>query len=116
MSRYGFKQKNNTQGGKYYWQLQDWVNKLFIKYDKCVICDTKKNLEPHHIIQVKPYNKLYSDVNNGVIMCKSCHRKYHIKYMEDINPYTLLLFMKDSVKGKGGLNNSQLKKEVETIK
>ena len=112
MSRYGIKQKNNSSGGKYYWQRQDWVNELFMKYDKCVICGTKHNLEPHHIIQVKPYNNLYSDVKNGVIMCKSCHRKYHAENGEDIAPYTLLQFMKNSVKGKGGLNNTQLNKKL----
>lgn len=112
MSRYGYKQKNKINGGKYYWQLQDWVNKLFMKYDRCVICGSKGNLEPHHVNQVKPYDKSYADINNGVVMCKSCHRKYHEKYMGDINTFSLLLFMRDSIKGKGGLNNAQLTKKL----
>lgn len=112
MSKYGFKQKRNHNGGKYYWELQDWVNQLFITYDKCAICDSKFNLEPHHIIQVKPYDKLYSNVKNGLVMCKSCHRKYHEEYGNNINPYTLLMFMKSHVKGAGGLNNKQLNKKL----
>lgn len=112
MTKYGYKQKNKINGGKYYWQLQDWVNKLFIKYDRCVICGSKKNLEPHHVNQVKPYNKSYSDINNGVIMCKKCHRQYHEKYMGEINTFTLLLFMRDSFKGKNGLNSMQLNKKL----
>ena len=112
MSKYGLKQQKNTSGGKYYWQLQDWVNKLFMKYNRCVICESKKNLEPHHIIQVKPYDKLYADIENGVIMCKSCHRKYHLENDGNINPYTLLLFMKKKVKGKGRSNNAKLKRKL----
>ena len=98
MSRYGVKQQKNTKGGKYYWKLQKWVSKLFILYDKCVICNSKKNLEPHHIVPVKPYDELYSDVNNGIVLCKSCHHNYHEQYKDNINTYTLLKFTKENIK------------------
>lgn len=88
MSRLGFNQSRKVAGGEYYWKLQDWVNKLFIKYNKCLICGSKKHLEPHHIVHVKPYDKLYVDVNNGAILCKKCHREYHELYSE-VNGVTL---------------------------
>lgn len=112
MSKLGFKQERNTNGGKYYWKLQDWVNKLFMIYNKCLICGSKENLEPHHVIQVKPYDKLYSDTNNGVILCKSCHKKYHEQYGGNINAGTLLKFGLRNVKGKNGLSIAQLNKEL----
>lgn len=92
MSKYGFKQERNINGGKYYWELQEWVNKLFLTYNKCPICSSQKNLEPHHIIQVKPYDKLYSSTKNGIILCKHCHNKYHNTYGYNINAGTLLKF------------------------
>lgn len=112
MSKYGSKQKNNINGGQYYWELQDWVNKLFIEYDKCIICGTKTNLEPHHVIQVKPHDRFYSSIKNGVVMCKSCHRKYHAEYINDISPYTLVKFMENNTKTKKALNNKSLRRKL----
>ena len=112
MSKFGFKQERNVNGGKYYWELQDWVNKLFMTYNKCPICGSKKDLEPHHIIQVKPYDKLYSNTKNGIILCKKCHRKYHEEYGSNINPGTLLKFGLDNFKGKSGFSNAQLSKKL----
>lgn len=91
MSGFGQKQKRLIGGGKYHWKLQDWVNKLFIKYDRCAICGSRHDLEPHHVTRVKPFDKAYVSLDNGIILCKKCHRKYHESY-GDINAYTLLEF------------------------
>lgn len=92
MSGFGEKRKRQIAGGKYHWKLQDWVNQLFIKYDRCAICGTKHDLEPHHVVKVKPYDNAYASVDNGVILCKRCHRKYHEMYNGDINAASLLEF------------------------
>lgn len=95
MARHGRRQTRNVNGGKYHWELQDWVNKLFITYpNKCIICGTRKNLEPHHILQVKPYDELYSSVSNGCLICKDCHHDYHERYGSNINPVSLVQYAK----------------------
>lgn len=114
MCAYGKKQARKITGGKYHWELQDWVNQLFIENDKCLICGSKDYLEPHHVIQVKPYDKFYTDVNNGVVLCKSCHRKYHEKYGDDVNSTTLLKFALQENRGDG--NSAKLKKKLKQSK
>lgn len=100
LSQFGQRQTRNIIGGKYYWELQDWVNQLFMKYNRCLVCGSKNNLEPHHITQVKPYDKLYSSVNNGAVLCKDCHRKYHEEYNGNVNPVSLVEFTKTMNKPK----------------
>lgn len=58
-------------------KLNRWVNRLFEKYDRCARCGSKKNLEPHHIISCNPYDKLFDDVDNGALLCRPCHDRYH---------------------------------------
>jgi len=46
---------------------------------KCSLCNSKKNLEVHHIDQNRKNNKLL----NLIILCRSCHTKIHYK----LNPH-----------------------------
>jgi recombinational DNA repair protein (RecF pathway) len=113
MARHGKKQKRNVNGGKYHWELQDWVNKLYLEYpNKCVVCGTKKDLEPHHLLQVKPYDELYTSISNGVLICKECHHEYHETYGANITPYTMITFVKKKQSKNSGLQKKykQLKK------
>ena len=64
------------------------LSRLGFNQSRKVACGSKKHLEPHHIVHVKPYDKLYVDVNNGAILCKKCHREYHELYSE-VNGVTL---------------------------
>lgn len=90
------KKKKTVLKPSYHWELQDWVNKLYQEYpNKCVICGSKQNLEPHHLLQVKPYEELYNSVSNGVLICHSCHNEYHEKYGGNVNPYTMIAFAKE---------------------
>lgn len=115
MGKYGSKQRRNINGGKYHWERQEWVKKLYLEYpNKCIICGAKNDLEPHHILPVKPYNDLYGDVNNGCLICKRCHRKYHEKYGEEINPFTFVSFAKEMNKQKK--DNKTLKKNYRQLK
>jgi hypothetical protein len=113
MARHGKKQKRNVNGGKYHWELQDWVSKLYLEYpNKCVVCGTKKDLEPHHLLQVKPYDELYTSISNGVLICKECHHEYHETYGGNITPYTMIDFVKKKQAKNSGLQKryNQLKK------
>ena len=112
---FGQHQSRKIAGGKYYWELQDWVNQLFLKYNECLVCGDKEDLEPHHIVRVKPYDKLYSDVNNGAVLCKKCHRQYHELY-DEINGVTLLKFAQSKYSKEGNKNYMKLSKKYKQLK
>lgn len=62
---------------------------------KCCICGKKNDLEPHHILHTNKYDELYNSIENLVVMCNSCHHKYHQKYHYNISFKTLLEFKGD---------------------
>jgi hypothetical protein len=45
----------------------------------CRVCGTKKSgiLNAHHIIPVKARPDLILDINNGLTVCKPCHKIIH---------------------------------------
>ena len=60
----------------------NWRNKVF-KRDNytCQKCGKKGvYLHPHHIKNFANYSDLRFDVNNGITLCKKCHRKFHSIY------------------------------------
>lgn len=47
----------------------------------CQVCgSTGKKLESHHIQSWIEYPDLRYEINNGLCMCKTCHKKFHKKY------------------------------------
>ena len=56
---------------------EKWFEKILSKNNRCQACGTKNNLQPHHIIPCHVYDKLYFDVENGAVLCQSCHDRYH---------------------------------------
>ena len=73
-----------------------WVTDV-IKRDKvCQCCGVDKHLESHHIFGFKDYPTLRDDSNNGIALCRWCHRKYHSLYgIKGANPYDLANYMRD---------------------
>lgn len=47
-----------------------YARKMGLKGDKCVLCESKENLEFHHT----NYER-----NEGFTLCRKCHRKIHYK-------------------------------------
>lgn len=47
------------------------------KSDRCIVCGTKENLVPHHIIPCNRYDSKFYDDENGAVMCRACHTHYH---------------------------------------
>lgn len=43
----------------------------------CQKCGTQSNLVVHHIIPFSQNKNLRFDTNNGITLCKECHRKEH---------------------------------------
>ena len=66
----------------------------------CQCCgEFNEILECHHIFPVAKYPQLASDEGNMVLMCQSCHARYHNRHeLEDVNPITFAEFMKNYAK------------------
>ena len=43
----------------------------------CQECGDKKNLRAHHKKSYAQYPELRLDVNNGIVLCQTCHKKVH---------------------------------------
>lgn len=62
---------------------------------QCCGYDKKKHLEVHHIYSFRDNEAYRTQVDNGITLCKFCHKKYHSEFGRDgANPYELILFFK----------------------
>lgn len=68
-----------SRKSRYYTQ---WRREVFKRDDfTCQMCgDVGGKLNAHHIMPYRSYKKLRLDVNNGVALCKKCHRSFHSLY------------------------------------
>ena len=73
--------------------LSSWRNKV-VKDNVCACCGGDKHLEAHHVFSYANYDTLRDDPNNGIALCKWCHKKYHSYYPDDANPKNLVEFIK----------------------
>ncbi|MBQ9025362.1 MAG: hypothetical protein IJ104_03140 [Methanobrevibacter sp.] len=80
-----------VKGPQKYWKLKTWVRELLWKYEECVICGSRKNLEPHHIIRCNTDNPIFFSPDNGVVLCHKCHNSYH-RMFDEVNPHTFVKF------------------------
>lgn len=53
----------------------------------CRICESKGQLQAHHILPWATFPENRFDVGNGLTLCVDCHNKIHI-YFKEINHYT----------------------------
>src|SRR5271157_163490 len=75
-----FKNNPDEQSGYRYF---DWTAAVK-KRDNyaCQHCGTKSKLEAHHIKDWENFPEFRFDVDNGLTLCKSCHRKEEIRLMK----------------------------------
>lgn len=61
-------------------RYRDW-RKAVLKRDnnQCKICKSKIELEAHHIKEFSKYKDLRFIVDNGITLCKNCHKNIHRK-------------------------------------
>ena len=84
--------------GRYFYDFQQLLPKLRSKQEgKCFVCGGTKNLGPHHIKHAGRGSPKYADEFNVVILCKSCHVRYHNRYNKNnlVNAKTFAEFVKD---------------------
>ena len=71
---------------------REW-RKAVLEHDKdtCQKCGITKNLVAHHILPWALFPELRFEVENGITLCRSCHKRYHFvwKHGKDCNPKTL---------------------------
>lgn len=72
-----------------------WRNEIISRDKVCQCCGFDKHLEAHHIFSYRDNEKLRDKLENGITLCKFCHKKYHSAYGRDgANPKDLAEFMR----------------------
>ncbi len=61
------------------YKYREWRKEVISRDKKCVICNSKSNLQAHHIKSFAQFPLLRFNLENGITMCEVCHRKYHRK-------------------------------------
>lgn len=65
-------------------RLQRWAKAVKRRDRRCIRCNTKNDLEAHHIYPKSKYPRKAYLLSNGVTLCKGCHREksdsYHAIY------------------------------------
>lgn len=84
--------------------LNSW-RKEVLKEGVCACCGGDKYLEAHHIMSFNSYPHLRDDVNNGVALCKWCHKKLHSYYGKEPTPLDLANFFNRFGTINGGIQN-----------
>lgn len=58
-------------------EYKQWRNKVIERDKVCMMCGSDKNLEAHHIKRFSDYPLLRTSLDNGMTLCKKCHKKIH---------------------------------------
>lgn len=108
------KENPNWRGGKI--RTQDDPKRLTREYKhwriavkkrdgKCLECGSTKKLHSHHIVSVRNIKDLYLliDINNGITLCKKCHKKTYMREKEFEKFYKGLL--------EKGINSGEIQKD-----
>lgn len=72
-----------------------WVKSVILRDKVCKCCGLDKHLEAHHLFGYSENQDLATNEQNGVTLCKFCHKKYHSVYgLKNINPIDFIDFIK----------------------
>ena len=65
-------------------EYRHWVDDVIERDGCCVICNTKENLQAHHVKNGQHHPESRYDIDNGVTLCggsmESCHTQFHCNY------------------------------------
>lgn len=79
------KAKNNLPGPtNQSWKTGITGYRRLINKKECAYCKSTKHLLIHH----KDENRHNNNTNNLIVLCKSCHQKYHVKRNPITGQYT----------------------------
>jgi len=91
--------QDNNIGDRKSIGYKQWMNDILNRDDStCVICGEKRAPHVHHIFSYKNHMGYRLDVENGVVLCRWHHHKYHDIYgKETANPVSLIEFLKEEL-------------------
>ena len=74
-------------------QMKLWKESLLIRDNwTCQKCGQNGGkLESHHILNFSTYLDLRFDINNGITLCKKCHKEFHKIYSRKNNTQEQLI-------------------------
>jgi len=77
------------------WGQNKWKNQIK-KHNNftCQKCGSKENLQAHHINNWKNFKEQRLDIDNGITLCKDCHKKLHSLFGLKTETKDLLNFLK----------------------
>lgn len=74
----------------------EWRDVILLRDKKCQCCGINKYLQVHHIFGYKKYPELRVNLDNGIVLCKWCHERYHSLYGRiNPNPSTFSKYMSE---------------------
>lgn len=68
---------------RHYDEYNDWRKKIFARDNyTCQCCGDNNggNLRAHHYLNYSEHPSLRTDINNGITLCKECHKEFHDTY------------------------------------
>ncbi|KKM79064.1 hypothetical protein LCGC14_1353670 [marine sediment metagenome] len=75
LKKYG--ESFNMSSFEYDCARKAWSRAINKRDKTCQICKSKNKLHAHHIFHRQFYPQLSLNLNNGIILCKSCHTELH---------------------------------------
>jgi len=69
--------KHTSQYKRLGFEYSTWRREIKHRDRKCLECNTVEKLVAHHIVPVRNIKDLFllTDMNNGITLCKKCHKK-----------------------------------------
>lgn len=66
-------------------EYKEWRNLVYYRdLWKCKICDSKKEINAHHILEAQKFPEKRFDVSNGITLCKKHHIQVHSPSSEEL--------------------------------
>lgn len=70
------------------WNVYYWSKSIIARDKECMFpgCTSDEKLHAHHIKRFSENKEISTDINNGITLCISCHRKTYFKeqYYENL--------------------------------
>lgn len=77
-------------GNEFIYALNSWSATIKnLDNHMCKNCDSKKNIQAHHLRPKNDFPKLCLGLDNGITLCKKCHEEIH--GFRSYNKQTLIL-------------------------
>lgn len=84
---------NNSSVSRNSSSYNAWKDNVLTRDKVCQCCGGDKYPEVHHIFGYKDNESLRENPENGIVLCKWCHKKYHSYYGKKANPLDLVDFL-----------------------